>query len=96
MTYLMGQQDCVVASRQSLESWISRHIAKPKTPKTTPTPAPADKTPKKEDAAVLPAESPSEVSISTSDVVCSHGKLDPDKAGDMKVIRAVSNLPIRW
>lgn len=69
---------------------ISRHIAKPKTPKTTPTPAPADNAPKKEDTAAPPAESPSEISISTSDVVCSHGKLDPEKAGDMKVIRAVS------
>lgn len=32
-----------------------------------------------------------ETTIPTSDVVCSHGMLDPDKAGDMKVIRAVSS-----
>ncbi|KAI0646997.1 cysteine proteinase [Trametes meyenii] len=81
------QQDAVVASRQSLESWISRHITKPKTPKTTPAPAAEDAVPK-EDASVTLTEESTQIMLSISEVVCVHGKLDPNGAGDMKVIRA--------
>ncbi|KAI0637029.1 cysteine proteinase [Trametes polyzona] len=80
-------EESIVASRQSLESWISRHLTKPKTPKTTPPPQ-TDAIPKQEDIAASISDDSPQVSIPVSDVVCSHGKLDPDKAADMKVVRA--------
>ncbi|KAI0670438.1 cysteine proteinase [Trametes maxima] len=83
------QQDAVVASRQSLESWISRHITKPKTPKTTPAPAVGD-TITGEEAAVTSTEESVQAVLSISEVVCIHGKLDPNSASDMKVIRAAA------
>ncbi|KAI8998686.1 cysteine proteinase [Trametes punicea] len=83
-------EDSVVASRQSLESWISRHLAKPKPPKRTPSPSLAAVEPS-DGHVVLPTDVSSPHAVWTlSDVICSHGKLDPDKAGDMKVIRAVA------
>ncbi|KAI0748066.1 cysteine proteinase [Daedaleopsis nitida] len=80
-------EESVVASRQALESWLTRHIAKPKTPKTTPAPA-IDQVSKGDRQEAFISGEPSKISISISDVVCSHGKLDPEKAGDMKVIKA--------
>ncbi|KAI0721718.1 cysteine proteinase [Cerioporus squamosus] len=84
-------EDGVVVSRQSLESWLSRHIAKPK--KGT-SPAPPAKASEAEPTSMSKEEGSSTVSISTSDVVCSHGKLDPGAASDMKVIKATSYLRI--
>ena len=36
-----------------------------------------------------PGQEPSMPSLPITDVVCKHGKLDPEKANDMKVITAV-------
>ena len=60
---------------------------KPKTPKGTP--VPSTEIPTKE---VLTSSANGEASqkkISIADVVCPHGKLDPEKANDMKVITNV-------
>ncbi|KAI0780996.1 cysteine proteinase, partial [Trametes elegans] len=86
------EEDCVVVSRQSLESWISRHIAKPKKPKATSTPSPdtaPDLVPVTEQM-----EGSTTVSLPISEVLCSHSKLDPDKATDMKIIRAAAHTRI--
>ncbi|KAI0374832.1 cysteine proteinase [Pilatotrama ljubarskyi] len=84
------EEDCVVVSRQGLESWLSHHLTKPKTPKMTPAATPLEDATKKEDVKTTSPASSSTTSISISDVVCAHGKLDPDKAGDMKVLRAAA------
>ena len=90
------RKECVVASRQALEAWLSRHIAKPKPSKTSPKASPGpskEAAPKSEESASSPSAEacPAAVTIPMSDIVCSHGKLDPHKAPDMKVIRAVSS-----
>ncbi|KAI0831247.1 cysteine proteinase [Trametes gibbosa] len=88
------EEECVIVSRQSLESWISRHLAKPVMPnKSNGTPH-EDAGHAKSDTASSPTPDSLESSIHISDVVCSHGKLDPDKAGDMKVIRAGAHARI--
>ncbi|KAI0362032.1 cysteine proteinase [Trametes cingulata] len=84
------EEDCVVASRQSLEKWLSRHLTKPKTPIFPSASIPGEDGAKEEDAESTSLIGSSTEFIHTSDVVCSHGKLDPDKAGDMKVLRAAS------
>ncbi|KAI9064377.1 cysteine proteinase [Trametes sanguinea] len=85
-------EDSVVVSRQSLEAWITRHIAKPKTPQRSPAPSLSKVEPKEEEGlSSTEGQSSLCVPIPISEVVCSHGKLDPDKAGDMKVIRAVAH-----
>ncbi|CDO68332.1 hypothetical protein BN946_scf184799.g59 [Trametes cinnabarina] len=85
-------ESSVVASRQSLEAWIARHLTKPKSSKRSPEPLHAKMEPLDEhiisSAEGLPTAS---VSLTISEVVCSHGKLNPDKAGDMKIIRAVAH-----
>ncbi|KAM5535206.1 hypothetical protein V8D89_011142 [Ganoderma adspersum] len=85
-------EECVVASRQALESWLSRHIAKPKNPKSTPKPS-TDALPKAEETAPKEAGS-SPVPIPISGIVCSHGKLDPEKVQDMKAIKAAAHSRI--
>ncbi|KAL7283349.1 hypothetical protein ACG7TL_002778 [Trametes sanguinea] len=88
-------EDSVVASRQSLEAWIARHITKPKTPKRSPAPSSPTKLELKEESLASTEGQPSLcVRLPISEVVCSHGKLDPDKASDMKVIRAVAHARI--
>ncbi len=96
----------MVASRQALESWLIRHILKPKTPKTTPAPSgsaapqegegsaavPTEAVPKQESPQESAPKESSELPISVLDVVCTHGKLDPEKVNNMKVIKAVSDL----
>ncbi|TBU50715.1 cysteine proteinase [Dichomitus squalens] len=86
-------EECVVVSRQALEAWLSRHVAQPKASKTSPMTSPGpskDAVPKAEETASSTSSEagPSAVTIPVSDVVCSHGKLDPEKAHDMKVIKA--------
>ncbi|TFK92421.1 cysteine proteinase [Polyporus arcularius HHB13444] len=79
-------EDGVVVSRQSLESWLSRHIAKPK----VLSPMPPVESSEEDPTAMSKGDGSSTIHISTSDVVCSHGKLDPGAANDMKVIKATS------
>ena len=75
-----------MVSRQALEAWLSRHIVKPKTPKGTPAP-PVESTGK--DPAPPKDGEVCTISIPLADIVCAHGKLDPEKANDMKVITEV-------
>ena len=81
-----------MTSRQALELWLSRHIVKPKNPKGTPKPS-ADALPKAEETASKEA-GPSPVSIPLHDILCSHGKLDPEKVQDMKAIKAVCSIAL--
>lgn len=85
-------KECVVASRQALESWLSRHIVKPKNPKDTPKPS-TTATPKAKETSSDETDS-SPVLIPISGIVCSHGKLDPKKVHDMKAIEAVCNIAL--
>ncbi|KAH9946153.1 cysteine proteinase [Epithele typhae] len=79
-------EDQVIMSRQALETWLCRHIVKPKTPKATPAPAidlTDTKEPRRDDAPVVPR-------LAITDIICEHRFLDPQKAGDMKVLRKAS------
>ncbi|GBE82261.1 cysteine proteinase [Sparassis latifolia] len=77
-------EDCVVASRQALETWISRHLAKPK--KRAASPSESDETPSRSFTKSEISDEEGRNIISVSDIVCSHGQIDPDKASDMKLI----------
>ncbi|KAI0664864.1 cysteine proteinase [Cubamyces menziesii] len=84
-------EDCVVASRQSLESWISRHLAKPKTPKRTPPPESAGIASKTDSPDISCGDTAASQSLlPVSEIVCPHDRLDPERASDMKVIREVA------
>jgi ubiquitin carboxyl-terminal hydrolase 48 len=66
-------QDSVIISRQALERWLSKPLAKPKTkPK-----------------GVEESETTLEI-LPTSDVLCQHDALDPQRANNMKRVSAVS------
>ncbi|TFY64882.1 hypothetical protein EVJ58_g2344 [Rhodofomes roseus] len=93
-------QECVVASRQGLESWISRHL-KPLSPSKPE--SESESKANDETASASPAEDKDPDSIEpTSDkdvitmsqVLCEHGRLDPSKAGDMKLITTAAHRRI--
>ncbi|KAI0079874.1 cysteine proteinase [Panus rudis PR-1116 ss-1] len=68
-----------VISRQALELWLSYRVSKPPNGKS-----------KEEDAIDEATADPTEERhriFSNADIQCDHGKLDPDKAGNMKRIR---------
>lgn len=68
-------QDSVIISRQALERWLSKPLAKPKTkPKGTEE-----------------SETTLEI-LPTSDILCQHDALDPQRASNMKRVSAVSPL----
>ncbi|EMD38059.1 hypothetical protein CERSUDRAFT_113204 [Gelatoporia subvermispora B] len=90
-TWTLSSRDepSVVASRQSLESWISRHLRKRSAPPSA-SPSASTELPTKAAAKAKAVENDAEdavYQISISDIVCEHGRLNPDKAQDMKVIR---------
>ncbi|KAH9934725.1 cysteine proteinase [Fomitopsis serialis] len=88
-------QDCVVASRRGLESWVSRHLkASPSEsePGSKDAPEPASSSPT-EDHSVDTSEWPIHV-IVMSQVLCEHGRLNPSKAGDMKLITTAAHQRI--
>ena len=76
---LIAAKDCVVVSRQALESWLSTHCFTAALRQSSPS-ADSDSDP--------PIEA--NISIACSDIVCEHGFLDPAKANDMKCITRVS------
>ena len=83
---LTGFQDGIVLSRQALMSWLSRHVTKPKPKKMS---SPATEVAPKEPSPGANGEGLSVCPLTSSDIMCSHEKLDPGKAGDMKVIKDV-------
>ncbi|TFY67092.1 hypothetical protein EVG20_g4062 [Dentipellis fragilis] len=89
-------QKSVVASQQALEQFLSRHLSKEsggsKTPNgTSKTPLESEASSRSAstipmDTEALKVPTPLEDEISISSVVCAHGRLDPDRADDMKRI----------
>ncbi|OCH88183.1 cysteine proteinase [Obba rivulosa] len=83
----------VVASRQALESWITRHL---RTRAAVPS-DPAELSEKAAGKAKATDDGTSPFSIgnavhqiSLAEIVCNHGLLNPEKVQDMKVIREVA------
>lgn len=66
-------QDSLIISRQALERWLSKPLAKPKT-----------KLKGAEESETAPEILP------TSDILCQHDALDPQRANNMKRVSAVS------
>ena len=99
-------QDCAVVSRQGLETWVTRHLKaqptiKPKADisacsQGTIVPTAAANEDIRSSAVTTDQheehaqERQGVAIISIPEVLCEHGRLDPNKAGDMKVITRVS------
>lgn len=92
-----------MASRQGLESWVARHLRARPSPRpntdtknshqTAPTPSEDEDVHPGEVAAVQCGEREQDAgAISMPQVLCEHGRLDPSKAGDMKLITRVSAI----
>ncbi|KAH8107139.1 cysteine proteinase [Cristinia sonorae] len=76
---LIVVQDSSVVSRQALEAWLGRHLAKP--------PKPSEGSKGKQKNLLTLSEDGEGCTISNEDITCEHGSLDPGKASDMKQIR---------
>ncbi|KZT68135.1 hypothetical protein DAEQUDRAFT_340767 [Daedalea quercina L-15889] len=91
-------QDCVVASRQGLESWVSRHLRAP--PASEPKAGSAiTQDDQRYESRVAWSKQPLEPNqddgiVAMSQVLCEHGRLDPSKAGDMKLITQAAHQRI--
>ncbi|THG98644.1 hypothetical protein EW026_g3587 [Hermanssonia centrifuga] len=80
-------EENAVVSRQALESWLSRHLKKP--------PASArDALVDREEAEAMDVDEYIH-EISNSDIVCIHGRLDPNKATNMKRIEKAADSRIQ-
>ncbi|KAF4614469.1 hypothetical protein D9613_002689 [Agrocybe pediades] len=73
-------QESVVVSRQALESWLSQKGIEAGLREITPDQTIQAPSPDS------PADMPPPLIISTSDIVCEHGRLDPLKSRDMKCL----------